>query len=257
MSIKLKGLSQEETNSCFPYTPILVGYRGSIAHGTYTPNHDPNSIDDKDILGMTVGPADLYLGLGKFEQKESFIREWDIVNYEIKKYFRLLLKSNPNIMSLLWLKENNYIYKDLNFGQEIIDNRKIFISRNIYKSFTGYAHGQLHRMTHQAYNGYMGKKRKALVDKYGYDCKNASHLIRILRTGIEFLQDGVLYVHRHDAQQLLEIKHGEWSLERVQREADRLFALADVAKAQTTLPLEPDYAAANELLQKIIYGCIK
>lgn len=27
---------------------ILSGYRGSIAHGMYVPNSNPNSIDDKD-----------------------------------------------------------------------------------------------------------------------------------------------------------------------------------------------------------------
>lgn len=249
--IKLKGLSVEEVESCFPYNPILVGYRGSIAHGTYVPNKDPNSIDDKDIMGVIVGKKEHYLGLDEFKHKEAFIREWDIVNYEIRKYFRLLLKSNPNVLSLLWIEPRNYIYIHPN-GQSIIDNRDIFVSKNIFRSFTGYAHGQLHRMTHHSYKGYMGEKRKALVDKYGYDCKNATHLIRILRMGIEFLNEGILYVHRHDAQELLEIKRGEWSLERVQREADYLFKRADKAMDRCTLPAEPNYADANELLCSII-----
>lgn len=33
----------------------------------------------------------------------------------------------------------------------------------------------------------MGEKRKQLVAKHGYDTKNASHLIRLLRMGMEFL----------------------------------------------------------------------
>jgi len=34
--------------------------------------------------------------------------------------------------------------------------------------------------------GYMGKKRRELVMRVGYDAKNAAHLIRLLRMGIEF-----------------------------------------------------------------------
>ncbi len=255
VNFKLKGLSAEETLSCFPYTPILVGYRGSIAHGTYMPNKDPNSIDDKDVQGVTAANIEHYFGLEQFEQKESFIREWDIVNYEIRKFFRLLLKCNPNVLSILWLEPVHYIYTSV-AGKYMIDQRDIFVSKQIYKSYTGYAYGQLKRMTHQAYKGYMGKKRKALVEKWGYDTKNATHLIRILRMGIEFLNEGVLYVHRHDAQQLLEIKHGEWSLERVKKEAQRLFERSEEAYDRCQLPKEPDYAAANELLCYILRDVI-
>ncbi|MDD5675043.1 MAG: hypothetical protein PHC61_12815 [Chitinivibrionales bacterium] len=33
---------------------MLLGYVGSIAHGTYVPKNDPDSIDDQDILGVCV-----------------------------------------------------------------------------------------------------------------------------------------------------------------------------------------------------------
>ena len=100
--------------------------------------------------------------------------------------------------------------------------------------------------------GYMGAKRKALVDKFGYDTKNASHLIRLLRMGIEFLTDGVLYVERHDARQLLEIKRGEWTLEQVKTEADRLFKLADEAYIKSSLPKEVDRDAINDLCIDVV-----
>lgn len=37
----------------------------------------------------------------------------------------------------------------------------------------------------------------------------------------------ILYVRRHDAQQLLEIKRGEWTLDQVKAESDRLFKNAE------------------------------
>ena len=49
----------------------------------------------------------------------------------------------------------------------------------------------------------MGEKRKAIVRKYQYDVKNAAHLIRLLRMGIEFLETGELRVFRAmDAEEL-------------------------------------------------------
>jgi len=253
--IKLSGLSIEETAQIIPAGTILLGYVGSISHGTYTPKTDPNAIDDKDIMGVCVGPERCYHGLGKFEQKEKMLGEWDSVVYEIRKCFRLLLKQNPNIVGLLWLQEKDYIYVS-EAGKRIIESRDLFTSKQAYKSFVGYSKGQLHRMTHGAHLGYMGAKRKALVERFGYDTKNASHLIRLLRMGIEFLTEGKLHVFRSDNQELKETKRGEWELEKVKAEADRLFKLAEEAYIRSPLPVEPEYDKAEELLMDIVRNAL-
>lgn len=249
--IRLAGLSQTESDNILPSNTILLGYMGSISHGTQIPKANPDSIDDIDIMGVSIAPESVYMGLKKFEQKEVKYKEWDSVVYEIKKFFSLLLKQNPNVLGLLWLQHQNYIYKSPD-GQLIIDNRNLFISKESYHSFSGYAHGQLHRMEHLACMGYMGAKRKELLDKFGYDCKNAAHLIRLLRMGIEFLTDGELRVFREDAVELKEIKSGQWSLEKVKREADNLFVLAREAYVRSPLPPKPDYEKAEELLISIL-----
>ena len=249
--IKLSGLSIAETDNIIPPKTIILGYMGSIAHGTYIPSIDPNSIDDKDIMGVCIADENVYFGLEKFEQKEAKYKEWDSVVYEIRKFFRLLLKGNPNVLGLLWLREPNYIHIDPT-GKLIIDNRNLFVSKDAYFSFSGYAHGQLHRMTHMAYEGYMGAKRKTIVDTYGYDIKNGQHLIRLLRQGIEFLTTGELQVFREDASELKEIKTGKWSLEKIKKEADDLFKLAQEAFVRSPLPAKPDYDGAEKLLNKIM-----
>ena len=232
---------------------ILLGYRGSISHGTYRPNSDPNSIDDKDVMGICIPPFDYYYGLKTFGsrgtveiEKDAQPVRWDIVLYELTKAIRLLEKGNPNILSLLWL-EPQYYLKITEAGQLLLDNRHLFVGKHVYHSYVGYANGQLHRMTHAACKGYMGEKRKRLVEKYGYDTKNASHLIRILRMGIELLTDGELHVLRNDAQQLLEIKAGEWSLEKVKVKAEDLFELSKVAYVQSRLPVKPDHEKVSQL----------
>lgn len=234
---------------------ILLGYRGSISHGMYEPSTEPTSIDDKDVVGIVIPPMDYYYGLKQFGSRGTMTikkDEWDIVLFEMVKAVRLLEKGNPNILSILWLDETHYI-RATKTGQILLDNRDLFVGKHAYHSFVGYAHGQLHRMTHMAFEGYMGEKRKQLVKKFGYDTKNASHLIRILRMGIEFLNDGELHVKREDAQQLLEIKRGEWALEKVKAEAERLFISAETAYTLSKLPPRPDHEKVNKLCLRLAH----
>lgn len=109
-------------------------------------------------------------------------------------------------------------------------------------------------MEHLAFKGYMGEKRKRLVEAHGYDTKNAAHLVRLLRMGIEFLNHGELVVDRGgvDATELLDIKNGVWTLERVKEEADRLFRRAEDAFDRCTLPRKQDWDGINELCVEIV-----
>jgi uncharacterized coiled-coil protein SlyX len=309
--IKLKNLTPERVSELLPENLILLGYRGSIAHNMFVPQSDPNSIDDKDLMGVYIAPVEHYLGFGRREVKEKFINEWDAVSYELRKFIGLLLKCNPNVLSLLWLPEQHIIFEH-ELGRLLRDHRHIFVTKAAYHSFNGYAYGQFKRMTHfnqeaqqemaaleeglarqgidinelnatqaerdmvvsdgpfsgeklgllvdkyggmkrKYYSGgYMGAKRKELVKKVGYDAKNAAHLIRLLRMGIEFLVEGELHVERADAENLLSIKRGEWSMEKVKEEAERLFKLAEEAYVRSSLPPKPDIQHAEKLCMKII-----
>lgn len=248
----MKNLTPELRKEIYRDDLVLLSYRGSIAHGMYMPGSSPDGMDDVDLMGIFLFPPKNYIGLpqGK-ETVERFIGKYDMVFYEFRKFVRLLLKSNPNVLGMLWLQDNHYLLKT-GIGQLLIDNREIFSSKLAYKSFTGYAYSQLKRMTHNATKGYMGEKRKALVEKYGYDCKNASHCIRLLKMGVEFLSSGELNIFRHDAPLLLEIKRGEWSLEKVKKEAERLFNLADEAYIRSKLPEKPNYEKANEVVMEVL-----
>jgi predicted nucleotidyltransferase len=244
----------------FPNT-IMAGYMGSISHGTYIPKDDPNSIDDIDVMAVCVGPIDQYLGLGHYLQKSYLEQdiwkenEWDCITYELRKFVHLLLKQNPNVLGLLWtplfIQDNDVLVR----------NRDIFVSKMAYHSFAGYAHDQMHNMTLMAYEGYMGEKRKALVDKFGYDTKNSAHLIRLLKTCIEFLDTGNINVDRTsiDAEIIKDIKSGKWSLDNIKKYAEQLFNDAKVSFDKSQLPEKPDYNKANELVKEILMErlCLK
>ena len=235
-------------------TAILLAYRGSIAHGTYEPSSEPGSIDDKDAIGVAVPGLDHYIGQRQFGSRgtvEIVSDPWDIVVYEARKAIHLLAKGNPNILAMLWLPSELYIHVEP-AGERLIEARDLFATRSTFHPLMGYARSQLTKMERGAFQGYMGEKRKRLVAQHGYDTKNAAHLIRLLRMGIEFLHDGQLQVRRPDAPELLAIKHGEWTLEQVKAEAERLSRRAEDAHAASTLPDEPDPDAINALTVAVI-----
>ena len=98
----------------------------------------------------------------------------------------------------------------------------------------------------------LGQKRRELVRRVGYDAKNAAHLIRLLRMGIEFLTEGTIYVERADAPELLDIKRGSWPLEKIKFEAERLFQLSQEAYVRSPLPSEPNRTRAERLCVEMI-----
>jgi len=233
---------------------ILSAYRGSIAHGTYIPPKSPLSTDDKDAMAICVPPPQYYLGLKNYGSRgtiEIKLNDWDIVIYEIKKMINLLKQGNPNVLMMLWLEPNHYMYVSP-AGQLLLSHRYVFNGKHVYRSFIGYAVAQSRKMEQFNKMGYMGEKRKKLVQQFGYDTKNASHLIRLLRMGIEFLNDGEMYVMRHDAPELIAIKQGEWSLDKVKQESEHLFKVAEQAYLQSKLPAKPDFEQVSQLCQDII-----
>lgn len=98
----------------------------------------------------------------------------------------------------------------------------------------------------------MGSRRKAVVEAYDFDTKNACHMVRVLSMAAEFLESGVLRVYRtEDSEYLKSIKRGEVSLEGCLEDAKVLFERIDKASAETLLPKEPDSGAASRLMEDL------
>ena len=96
---------------------------------------------------------------------------------------------------------------------------------------------------------YMGEKRKKLVEKFGFDPKNASHMLRLLTMCVELLDTGEINVYRvHDAQTFIDVKKGKWTLDEVSQRAEELFAEIRDKYDSSPLPDYPDYDRLNSLV---------
>jgi len=99
--------------------------------------------------------------------------------------------------------------------------------------------------------------RAALEATYGYDTKHASHLIRLLRMGVEVVTTGELHVWRgdRDADELLAIRGGAWTYERLLEEAQT--AQQTLRSAPSVLPPRPPREAINELAVRLSLAGLK
>lgn len=228
---------------------ILVGYRGSTAHGT----KDQSS--DIDIFGISIQPVDYYLGLS--ENRESLSQsgpdnEIDVVVYDIRKLFSLAIRSNPNVMEWLWNNEEHYLYQS-DIGRKLIENRDIFLSKEAFSRLFGYAVGQMNRMTENKLTG-GGSKRNELIEAYGYDTKNASHCLRLLLMGLELARKGTLHTHRPPAEikVLKSVREGEISLNDMKVLIEMYSAMFKEYEETSDLPDTVDFHKANKLLIELI-----
>ncbi len=254
-------MSDQDNQIEFPDTPfplqeslVLLCRRGSECHGTFIPSNNENGIDDRDLMGVCIPPEKYYLGLKKFEHTESIKGVWDVVIYEFRKYVGLLMNSNPNVVGSLWLEEEDYLLVT-NIGRRLIENRELFKHRgHAYNSFLGYAKSQFKKMKIGVFNGYMGEKRKKIVEKYSFDIKNAAHMVRLLHMGIEYLTTGEMKVRRTwDRDMLIDIKTGKWTFDQVQDYAKSKFSDIDLAYKNSCLPTEMDIAA----IESLVIDCLK
>jgi predicted nucleotidyltransferase len=130
-----------KTNPHLGNNIILLGLGGSHAYGTNVAG------SDIDIRGIAINSKEEILGSANFEQVVN--NETDTTVYSLRKIISLLTSCNPNTVELLGLKPEHYLYLS-SIGQELLDNKKLFLSKRAKYSFGGYAFAQLRRLDNKA-----------------------------------------------------------------------------------------------------------
>ena len=135
---------------------------------------------------------------------------------------------------------------------EIMDGRPLPMPKGISADKANEWAARLKHLRAKYHAAYMGEKRRGLVLRYGYDTKNAAHLIRLLLMCREFMDTGEMQVFRtEDAGMLRDIKSGKWDLEAVKFKAEELFGACREARDRSRLPDGPDEALVSRLVANI------
>ena len=116
---------------------IFLTFGGSHAYGTSMPD------SDVDIRGCAFNSKADLIGMSSFEQVVETVTDTTI--YSFNKLVGLLINTNPNTIEMLGCKPEHYLIFNP-VAQEMIDNRKMFLSRLAVNSFGNYANQQLRRL---------------------------------------------------------------------------------------------------------------
>jgi len=231
--------SAKFTSDAMPEEEVLGRTILRIRHGSnaYGLNIASSDIDEK---GVCIPYLDNYFGLRTFEQKDKGWSDGrDRVIYEIRKFCRLALNCNPNIVELMFVHPEDILHVNY-YGRELLRMRDNFLSRQARKSFGGYAVHQL---------------KSLKEDKF--DTKDAMHLLRLTRMCKEIITTGQVIVRRPDRDFLLSVRDGKVPYKQIVEEAEANLAEADAFLDKSPLPEQAERGPVELFLERSVGALAK
>jgi predicted nucleotidyltransferase len=232
---------------------------GSTAYGV------ANNTSDMDMYGMYCPTIDyifpeaagIIRGFGPqldFSKVDNFQRhhiqcdnkEYDLALYSIIRYFDLCMDNNPNMIDSLFVPDRCVVHIDT-VGEIIRENRRLFLHKGIHKKLMGYAFGQFKRIRSQTREG----KRVESIEKFGYDVKNAYHIVRLVQQA-----EMVMTTHDLDLEEnrelLKTVRRGEWTIDRLEKWFETRQTQLDMLYVSSDLRLTPDVDTIRTLLMQCL-----
>lgn len=206
----------------------LQAVTGSRAYGL---NHEKS---DTDRMGIFVAPTLDVSGLYWNSSDESWSDagpEGDDTSYhEIGKFLRLVLKSNPTLLELMWMDDYEILTEE---GQGILDIReKVLYTSGVQNAYIGYTKAQFERV----------------IREYpDHKLKMARHCLRLVRQGTEILETGQMTVRVPNPQEYFDLDKLDFdSLSELMYDS-----IEDLKQAKSVLPDKPDVDAVKVLLRDV------
>lgn len=123
---------------------------GSHLYGTNIPT------SDEDFVGIFLPDAQYLLGLKDCDEVDLSVKNKDALGkntkdavdikyYNYRKFVKLALGNNPNILEMLFCNDENILYKD-EYAERLLANRSRFLYKGLVGKFIGYASSQKHKM---------------------------------------------------------------------------------------------------------------
>jgi hypothetical protein len=245
---------------------------GSHAYGV-ADTHVAGHIPDFDLYGFAIPPKTIVFphltgkipGFGtkpdlfnQFQTKKTVKdpkdgKEYDFQIQSIVNFFEFCRQNNPNWIDSLWTREN-HIWHITPIGRLVRDNRKLFLSKNVWHRFRGYAYSQMKKLKSKQPEG----DRIKIVEQYGYDVKFAYNLVRLLEEVEQLLLTGDMDLQKC-REVLKAIRRGDWTEERVFEYFEQREPELQKAYDQSVLPYKPDEEKLRQLLAKCLemhYGSL-
>ena len=228
---------------------ILLTIAGSYSYGL---NNDSSDID---VRGCFLNSKrQILTGLSE----EKFIDDaTDTVLYNLNKMIAMLIGGSPNILEML-ATPPECIIKKSSIGQELINMRTSFLSKNIIAPFRGYACSQKNKIENAklavepSLEEYYQLKKKV--------CKNMVNIIRLYAECIQILKEGDFSTYRYNEHNILmSLRCGEYiypdlsprpEFYTLEKSFSQKF---EEAVAKTKLPDSPDIEKIFDFVEAVNY----
>lgn len=203
-------------------------------------------------------PAEMTRQIGEiFGLIKSEVEKWNLTQFPLDEMERDELKST--IWELIFnvskvkVDEGNWphvyasgvverLASEYNLKEEVVDllQRERIYKKEVeqYKSWLNWKKNR-------------NPERHKLEVKCGYDSKHGSQLVRLLRMGYEIITENKVIVKRPDREELLSIKNGNWSYDKLIEYANEMQLKLDDSYKTTKLPKSVDYEKINNLYHQL------
>lgn len=118
---------------------IFLTVHGSHAYGLNTAQ------SDIDVRGIAIPPKSYFFGFQNNFDHWVTKEPYDNQVFDLIKFFNLTKDGNPNTLELLFTEPEDHILVS-DAGKVLLENRDLFLSRNLKERYIGYAKAQAHRM---------------------------------------------------------------------------------------------------------------
>jgi len=209
--------------------------------------------DDRDEVGVCVESMEAAVGFSEFEQfiyRTAAEREGkhdapsrpddlDLVIYSLRKFLRLAMQGNPQIIQCLFVPKEQCLVRDEK-GEQLQNLAPLIISRHAGARYLGYLESQRQRLLGE--RGQKKVNRPELEEKFGYDTKYAMHILRLGFQGVELLTTGklVLPIPEEYRKFIYATRLGEVPLQDVLTKAGELERQIKDLLMDAPIPAEPD-----------------
>ena len=269
MSSRISKLAKAKAITPPPWLPTNMFFEGLTGSVSYGCNDPDNS--DFDIVGFCIPPKGMLFphvngyinGFGhkppSFEQYQQHHilfdgKEYDFTIYSLVKYFALCADANPNMVDSLFTPSHCVLHSTEVY-ERVRERRREFLHKGCWHRFRGYAYAQMRKL--KASRAPTGK-RKATVDRYGFDTKFAYHIVRLCLECEQILTTEDLVLNK-DRELYIAIRNGEWSVERLDAWFEKMEPKLEQYKDESSLPDKPNWDALNLLLRECLeshYGSL-